>query len=106
MESSVDPPAAPVGDAGELLDVDVGQLAGPFALVSARRLSVRRSVTAVKAAEIVSMQDRLHRRRGKLELVTDVVGAPTMPTPQRHHMTLNRQRGLIRRPMWPTGSVL
>ena len=86
VASAVDPPAAAVGDAGELLDVDMDQLAGPVALVAAHRFAVGGPVAPIEAAEPGGAQDRLHGRGGQPDLMGDVVGAPTALAAQLDHL--------------------
>ena len=85
VAAAVDPPAAAVGDRGDLLDVDVDQLAWPFALIAPTG-SVGGPVTAVESAAPCGVEDRLHRRRGQPDLVGDVVGAPTTRASQLQHL--------------------
>ena len=75
---SRDPPAATGGDAGELVDVDVDQLARPVALIATWRINVGGAVAMVEPAKALSVQDRLHRRGSQAELVTDVGCTPPM----------------------------
>jgi hypothetical protein len=49
VAATADPTAATVGDAGDLLDVDMDQLAGPVALIAAHGHG-RGSVPAVEPA--------------------------------------------------------
>ncbi len=78
-------PAAAVGDPGDLLDVDMDQLAGTVALVAAHWFgSVARS-PSIEPAEALGVEDRLHRRRRQAELVGDVIGAPTTLAAQTQH---------------------
>jgi hypothetical protein len=72
----MDPPAAPVRDAGELLDVDVDQLAGPVPLIAAHRFSVSGPISAVEPSQTGAMQDRLHRGGRQPGLMGDVAGTP------------------------------
>ena len=73
-----DPPAATGGDAGELVDVDVDQLARPVVLIATWRINVGGAVAMVEPAKALSVQDRLHRRGSQAELVTDVGCTPPM----------------------------
>jgi hypothetical protein len=79
--SAVDPPAAPVRDAGEFLDIDMDQLAGPVPLVSAHRLPVGGTVAPIEPAEPGPTQDRLHGRGGEPGLMGDVTSAPAVLGP-------------------------
>ena len=54
------------------------------------------SITTVKPTETFSMQDRLHRRRGEAEFVTDVGGTPAVSGAQRYDTSLDRRAGLVR----------
>jgi hypothetical protein len=76
VAAAVDPPAATVGDAGELLDIDVDELAGPFPLITTSPLGVGRPVTAIQPGESGLAQDRLHGRRSQAGLVSDVISTP------------------------------
>ena len=70
VAAAVDPPATAVGDRGELLHVDVDQLAGPVPLVTPDRArSVARSPRSRRPTPGRS-QDRLHRRGGQPDLDT------------------------------------
>ena len=51
-------------DAGDLLHIDVNQVAGPITLVAARRVEVGGAVTAVEPAETSAAQDRTRRGAG------------------------------------------
>lgn len=55
-------PAAAVGDPGQLLDIDMDQLAGPVPLVAAYRLGGRGAVATIQATQTGRIQDPLHRR--------------------------------------------
>jgi hypothetical protein len=96
LAAAVDPPSAAGRDAGDLLDVNVDQLAGPVALRAANRFDVGSAITGIEPAETLTAQDGLHRRGSQAELMTDVGSAPTMPSSQRHHPPLQRQASLVR----------
>src|SRR4051794_24926670 len=83
--SSVEAPAAAVGDATDLLDVDVDQFAWPVALVTDHRLGGAGAVTAVEAATAGRVQDALHCRGRQAGLVSDVLGTPTVTATQLQH---------------------
>ena len=84
--ASMKPPAAAVGNATDLLDVDVDQLAGALALVAVDGLGVRGEVTAIEATAASSIQDALHGGRGEAGLMGDVTGTPTMMPSQLEHL--------------------
>ena len=86
VAATVELPAAAVRDGSDLLDVDVDQLTWLFPLVAHDRLAAG-PVTAVQAAAAGGVEDRLHRRRGELDVVGDAVGAPTTCPSQVQHPT-------------------
>jgi hypothetical protein len=92
----VDPPAAAGGDAGDLLDVDVDQLAGPFALIATHRFDVGGAIAVIEPAEPFTVEDRLHRGGGEVEFVSDVGGTPSMSLPEGDDAVLDRWAGLVR----------
>ena len=59
LAATVDAPAAAVGDAGELLDVDMNQLTWPIALIAADWLSCG-AVTGIESAESFGDQNGLN----------------------------------------------
>ena len=71
-------PAAAVGDAADLLHVDVDQLAWAIALVAVDGRGVRRPITTIEAAAARGVEDPLHRRGGEAGLVREVIRAPAM----------------------------
>jgi len=60
LAAAVDLPAAAGWDAGDLLHVDMNQLARTVALIAAHRLGAGGSVAAVETAQAFRTQDRLH----------------------------------------------
>ena len=70
-------PPASGWEPGEFLDVDVDELAGPIALITADRWRSG-PVTAVETTQALSAEDALHRRGSEADLMSDVVGTPTM----------------------------
>ena len=89
-------PAAPVGDRGEFLDVDMDQLAGPFALVTLHRCAVGRTVALVEAGAALIPQDALHRRGSDPGLVRDPVRAPTTLAPQAKDLAVDLAASAVR----------
>ena len=91
--SAVHAPAAAGGDRGDLLHVDVDELAGPFALVAANRLlgPVARSPRSSRPSPSPRRM-RLHRRGGQADLVRDAVRAPPALAAQPHHPPATRAR--------------
>jgi hypothetical protein len=94
--AAMNPPAAAVGYAGDLLHVDVDQLFGPITLVAAHRFDAGGSVTAVESGESFAVEDALHRRRGQPEFVADVVSSPPSPLAETHDLAADMSRRAVR----------
>jgi hypothetical protein len=95
--SAVHAPPAAIADRRELLDVDMDQLARPFALVALRRdLRHGRPIPTIKTAKPGRPEDRLDRGGGQADLEADPLGAPAVPLAEPHHPPPARPRGPVR----------
>jgi hypothetical protein len=88
-------PAAAVGDPGELLDVDVHELAGPVSLVSADRFAIGRAVSGLEPGHPFRAQDVLHGRRGQAGLMGNVIGAPPVLRSEPDHRSTSPRRRFV-----------
>jgi hypothetical protein len=92
-------PAAASGDAAELLDVHVHQLAGPGAFVAHRGGLGRADhfaghrVQHRKVGQVVAGEDARDRAGGQAELSRDLVAAEPLGLSHRHHPFLDPGRG-------------
>lgn len=94
--SAVHAPPATVADGAELLDVDVGELAGPFPLVALGVTCRGGPVASIESAESGSPEDRLDRRRRDPHFEGDAVRAPSATLPQADHLPPTRPRNAVR----------
>src|SRR2546430_1227742 len=72
--SAVDPPAAPVGDPSELLDLDVNELSRALPLVASDD-PARGAVHPVQPVQTVAAQDTIDRGSGMTERPPQAVGS-------------------------------
>ena len=95
LASAVDPPAAAVRDADELLDVDMDQLTRLFTLIATDRF-LGCTIARVEPAETLSNEDPLHCLCGASDFERDVIGAPTALFRQLDELPPRRLRRPVR----------
>lgn len=94
-------PTATIGDAADLLDIHVNQLAGSFALVAdscglaGPDHLAGDGVALDQARHVVAAQDPRHGARGQPQFRTQPILHATFDSPQRHHLLLGVGRGLV-----------
>ena len=64
VASSSTPPAAPIGDPGQFLDVNMDELTGVFPFITVDRCGIGGSVTPVETTHTSLIEDLLHRGGG------------------------------------------
>ena len=101
----MDPPASAVGDRGELLDIDMDQLAGPVPLVALHRDRGDGTVADIEATQAGLTQDALHRRRCDPDLMSDVISTPAVLTTKSDDFPAAGFGSPVRGPQRPTGTV-
>src|SRR5271163_1076008 len=108
-----------VGDAAELLDIDVDQIPGSVVFVSARSgLSHHEPGALVEVAQErhpVALQYRLNRGAGQAQVIGDAMRSPSareahtdnasLSAPARAGRTVMRAAGAVHHPRWTTGAV-
>jgi hypothetical protein len=93
-----------VGDATELLDVYVDELAGPAPLIATDGLTCG-PVEMVQALHVVAHEHPVDRRRRHPESSADAMRPELVDAPAGEDAPLESLRGLPRRASWPAGTV-
>ena len=94
VAAAVGPVPAAVGDRGELVDVDVHQLARCFSHIALGLLGG--AVAGVEASHALGVEDLLHRGGGQADLRGDAGRAPAPPPAQIKHLGAFRVAGTAR----------